>query len=385
MNARITDAEALSALRPLEVVAYLRSTGWAMSREKAGHWSTWLHSDADGDEFEVTVPLNHQFRDFSARMGDVLRLLETFEGRSQLQIFRDLLVTGADVIRLRLTDSELADASVPLEEGATFIQKAKDMVLSSACAAVNPRMYYPSRKSTQATDYIRRARLGQTEPGSFIITIISPVPPSLAGPGGQMFELEEPFERRVTRMLAVALSSVRQAAEDAATTGNVDSFVRAVPDGVSANLCDALAGMGSSTEGDRSLDIQFSWSRSRPLASEAEVPSQIRLNPDAFPVIRQAAVYLKETSRREEFEIRGSVVKLERMEGTDIGKATIHGLIDDQPRKVVVELKGAEYHKAVAAHDEFRFVRCSGVLAREGRGFRLYEPYGFDFEDDDPQ
>lgn len=57
---------------------------------------------------------------------------------------------------------------------------------------------------------------------------------------------------------------------------------------------------------------------------------------DAFPVIRQAAVYRKESSPREEFEIRGPVVKLERMEGADIGKATIRGLIDDHPREVVV-------------------------------------------------
>jgi len=383
MNARITDAIALSALRSLEVVSYLRSNGWTKSREKAGNWSTWLHADQEGEEFEITVPLNHQFRDFAARMGDVLQVLEVFEGRSQIQIFQDLLVTGADVMRLRLTDAELADASVPLDEGATFIQKAKDLVLAAACAAVNPRMYYSSRKSTQATDYIRGARLGQTEPGSFVITIISPVPPSLAGPTGQLFELEEPYERRVTQMLAGALNSVRQAAEDAAATGKVDSFVRAVPRGVSANLCDALAGMGSFTEGCRALEIQFSWSRNRPLASDAQVPSKILFNTDVFPVLRQAAVYLKESSPREEFEIRGSVVKLERPEGADIGKATIHGLIDDQPRKVVVELRDADYHEAVTAHDQARFVRCSGVLVREGRGFRLLEPYDFTIEKDD--
>jgi len=270
MNVTITDAAALSALRPLEVVSYLRSNAWKKAGEQPGNWSRWLHADREGDEFEVTVPLNHQFRDFAARMGDVLQVLAAFEGRSQLRILRDLLVTGADVIRLRLAHTESADASVPLDEGASFIQRAKDMMLAAACAAVNPRVYYPSRKPAQATDYIRRARLGQTEPGSFIVTIFSPVPPSLAGPDGQLFELEEPFERLVTQTLAVALNSVRLAAEDAAATGKVDSFVSAVASGVSANLCDALAGMGSFTEADRSLDIQFSWSRNRPLVS-AEV------------------------------------------------------------------------------------------------------------------
>ena len=146
MNVKITDAAALSALRPLEVVSYLRSNGWRKAGEKPGNWSRWLRTDEDGEEFEVTVPLNPEFRDFAARMGDVLQVLSVFEERSQLPILRDLLVTGADVIRLRLADPELADASVPLDEGATFIQKAKDMMLAAACAAVNPRMYYPSRK-----------------------------------------------------------------------------------------------------------------------------------------------------------------------------------------------------------------------------------------------
>jgi hypothetical protein len=128
-------------------------------------------------------------------MGDVLQVLAIVEERSQLQILRDLLVTGADVIRLRLVDAGLTGASVPLDEGATFIQKAKDTMLAAACAAVNPRVYYPSRKPAQAIDYIRRARLGQTEPGSFIVTILSPVPPSLADPSGRLIALDEPYER----------------------------------------------------------------------------------------------------------------------------------------------------------------------------------------------
>jgi hypothetical protein len=187
----------------------------------------------------------------------------------------------------------------------------------------------------------------------------------------------------VTRTLAVALNSVRQAAEDAATTGQVDSFVEAVHSGVSANLCDALVGMGSFTEGNRTLDIEFTWSRNRPVDPETKVPSKVILNTDAFPVIREAAVYLKESSPREEFEIRGLVVKLERAEGAAMGKVTIHGLIDDQPRKVTVELKDPDYHQAVAAHDHGRLVWCSGLLIREGRAFRLHEPYGFTVEKDE--
>jgi len=384
MNANITDAVALSALRPLEAISYLRSRGWMLADERPGVWSRWYGVDQEGEKFEATVPLNQQFRDFAARASELLRVLELFEGRSQLQIFRDLLVTGADVIRVRLPDVEFADASVPLDEGATFVQKTREMVLAAACAALLPRPYYPSRKPAQAVDYIRRARLGQTEPGSFVLTIISPVSPSLTGASGQLFDLGEPYERRVTHTLAVALNSVRMAAEDAATTGRVESFLQAVPHGVSANLCDALSGMGLFAERDYALDIQVSWSRTRPIAPEANVPSSILLSKDALPVIREAAVLLKESSPREEFEVRGFVTKLEKPEHADTGKITISATIDDQPRKVVVELRGDDYHRAIKAHDQELPVRCCGVLSREGRGyFRLLEAYGFTIEPGD--
>jgi hypothetical protein len=287
MNVKITDATALSVLRPLEVVSYLRSNGWRKGGEQPGNWSRWLRADRDGDEFEVTVPLNHQFRDFAARMGDVLQVLAACEGRSQLQILRDLQVMGADVIRLRLVDAEFADATVPLDEGVIFVERSRDLMLAVACAVVNPRAYYPSRKPAQAIDYIRKARLGQTEAGSFVVTILSLVPPSLSAPDGQLIAMEEPYERQVTQRLAIALNAVRQAAEDAATTGQVNRFVEAVPSGVSANLCDALAGMGSFSEGSRRLAIEFSWSRNRPLARSAEVPNQVFFDSDAFPLIRQ--------------------------------------------------------------------------------------------------
>lgn len=54
-----------------------------------------------------------------------------------------------------------------------------------------------------------------------------------------------------------------------ATHDGVDP--QAVSRGVSANLCDALVGMGSSGEGNRAVDVQFSWSRNRPLASNQQI------------------------------------------------------------------------------------------------------------------
>ncbi len=377
MRATIRDRQTLSAIRPLELVSYLRSRGWSKGDENAGKWASWQLKNKADEEFEIVVPLSSTIRDFALRMGDALTALEAVEKRSQLEILRDLLLASADLVRIRLDDKELADGSVPVEEGALLFQQAKDMILAAACSTVSPRAYFPSKRPGAATDYLRKVRFGQTERGSFTLTLFSRVPPSLTSKSGQFFEMEEPFERRVTQTLATGLYEIVFAAEKAIATGDAQSFVEGIRNGVSANLCDSVVGLATHPEGTRSLEVSFGWSLSRPLLHGISIPNRIVLPSDLFPVIDEAAAHLKESAPREEFEATGPVVKLERPEGAQVGKVTIHCFVDGQPRKVSLELSDPKYVDAVTAHREGKLVRCSGRLVREGRAFFLTEPFDF--------
>ena len=110
---------------------------------------------------------------------------------------------------------------------------------------------------------------------------------------------------------------------------------------------------------------------------ETLTPNKIIVPADAMPVIDEAARYFKETSPREDFELRGPVVRLERAEGAPVGRVTVLGFVDQQPRKVKIELGDADYHRAVVAHDRQQAVSCYGVLVREGHSFRVSDPHDF--------
>lgn len=379
MKATIRDAATLAAIRPIEISAYLRATGWSQGSSQPNEWALWLSGGEQGAEVEALVPLNRRVRDFSARIADLLRALEVVEQRSQLEILRDLLTTCADVVRIRFVDSETGDGSIPLEEGAVIVQKARDMIAAATCAAISPRAYFHARKPNQASEYLRRVRLGQTEQGSYVLTIISPVAIGMAD-RQHLFDVEEPFERRVTMTLANSLRATKAAAQEATASGDFRSFRSAVDLGVSANLCDAIVGL-SNPDHDRALEVGFSWSRSRPVA--AECVREVVIPPDAIPVVAEAGRLFRETSDREDFELRGPVVKLERPEGVELGRVTVYGFVDEQPRKVVLELTGAAYHAAVQAHDERTIVSCLGTLMREGNIFRMTEPRAFSIEQED--
>ncbi len=371
MNVDIRDVEAMKVLRPLEVAAYLRSRGWTSREAASGRATVWALRVAV-DEYEALLPLDPSIRDFALRMGDILHVLAAAEKRSQDAIYADLLTTTADVVRIHLEDPDLRDGTLPIEENPRIAQKARDLMLAAACAATEARPVWHTRKPAEAVEEVRKVRIGQTGRGSYVITIITRVRPELHLAEGKLFDIEVPFERRMTQTLASSLFHLERAAETAALSGEFKAFDGAIGRGVSANLCDAVAGLGGEEDRFRNLEFTFSWSPARP--PDADMVRRIRFTADRLPVIREAGRLLRERAPVADFELEGAVVKLERAEGARIGKVTILGQVEDRPRRVVVELGDPDYHLAVLAHDQGKALRCFGSLVREGRTLLLREP-----------
>jgi hypothetical protein len=371
MKIDIRDVAAMEALRPLEVAAYLRSHGWTSREAAAGRAAVWTLPAPDG-EYEALLPLDPSIGDFALRMGDIVRVLATAEQRSQETVYADLLTTTADVVRIRIEDADLQDGTLPIEVYSRVAQKARDLMLAAACAAIEARAVWHTRKPTQAVEEVRKVRIGQTERGSYVVTVITRVSPELHVTNGRLFEAEIPFERRMTQTLASALFHLERAAEAAALSGKFAAFDAAVAKGVSANLCDAVAGLWGEEDRLRNLEFTFSWSPARP--PESDAVQCVRFTADRIPVIREAGRLLRESAPVADFELEGAVVKLERAEGAPTGKVTILGQVEGKPRRVVVELDDPDYHLAVLAHDQFKALRCLGSLVREGRSLVLQDP-----------
>jgi hypothetical protein len=371
MKVDLRDREAAAQLRPLEVAAYLRATGWAQRTLREGLSSVWTRALGE-EQYEVLLPLDQALADFPLRMGDLLRVLAEVEQRSPAQVYADLLTTAADVVRIAIQDPELQDGTMPIEAHAVLAQKARDLVLAAACAVTERRAVWHTRKPAQAMEYVRRVRVGQSERGSYIMTLISRVTPALHATQGQLFEGEPPYERRVMEGLAKALTALEKAAERAALTAELQSFVDAVPEGVSANLCEAVAGLWGEDQSQRRVDFSFSWAAARSV--DMGVPSQVSLAADRIPVIREAARLLVEQAPVSDYELEGAVVRLERAEGAPSGRATIIGSVEGKQRRVVIEMDDADYSLAVRAHGEQRPFRCVGNLVREGKGYSLRSP-----------
>jgi hypothetical protein len=369
MKATIRDPEILRTVRPLEVIAYLRSQGW-QEAQRLERGAFWIKTE-EAITHEVLIPFEATSHGYLQRIVELLAVLEEAESRSQIEIVEDLSFASADIIRPRLLGA-FDDGTISIEDGKAVYEHARSLMLSAACAAVEPRQLYAKRKPEQAMNYLNHARFGVPQRGSYILTIISPVSPKLVLDSDLFGEVqaEEPFERRTVRILAQAIEQASIAGRETAATGDFAPMSRAVAHGVSANLCDALVALHHCS-GERGVDFHFTWAPSRGMPDNTK--SSVTIASDLVPILEEASRLFRETGTQNDVEVLGTVHKLEHQEGSR-GKVTINGTADGIPRTVQIELSGDEHSLAVRSYEERIPLSCRGELMKEGRSWALKNP-----------
>lgn len=369
MKARIFDKVALEAISPAALRAYVVFEGWE-KLEPFGQFSEVYARGVNGSTKELIIPVSKDIADYASAVGEAVRFIARVEDRDELAIYGDLIQSDRDVVRIRAPEAD-DDGSICIDPGVEIIQHARDLLASAACAALDPRRAYYLGKIQKAEDYMRRVRLGQTEHGSFIVTLLAPVPPELSGPRQIPFWPsldQEPYERQVTRVLAQALHSAREAVTETNRGDGLSAFSNSVSKGVSANLCEAVAAIVDQADG---ADFSVTWARTRPAKSPRE---RITFDRADGEILKEVGRQFRLREPRRDERIFGFVTDLHRPEDQEEGRAIIRALIDGKVRSLPVELPKQDYEIALAANGKQVPVTLVGDLEPEGQRWKLIDP-----------
>jgi hypothetical protein len=383
IRAQVTDRDALAARSPTELAMYLRANGW-VTRDRAGSSVQWVKPVGD-EEFEVLQPQESTIRDYPLRVRDLLAVLAAAEERSELEILGDITSVSMDVHAVRAFPSDSGPGLIGLDDGVQAYESLRNLVLAAAYVAVTdqPRAVQPARKPADVLNFLREVRIGVPAEGSFILSVHTPVPPRLSSHQASFFDEDmadalepaEPFERRVSLTLFDAVRAAHSAANDALVSAQgLDAFTEAVPLGVSANLCEALVGLGG--EAGHPFEFTSRLAPSRPLRARTFPPIQFRR--DHLPVLASAAQELRELVADEGVLLVGNVVRLHR-EGAGGGEISVAGTVegDDRLRRVWMSLSEGDYSRAADAHQQMLLVSVRGDLVRRGIRHYLINLSGF--------
>lgn len=353
-------------LGPADLAAYLRQAGWLLAT-RDDRWASYT-KDIDGHTITLQVPQRAAAPDYPRVVATLVDDLARLEDRDPAALVRDVRSSSLDVVRLRIVSPGTHDGRISVESGRRTFQAARDLLLAAACATVSPRAVYTSRRPQLANDLIERARFGQPEMGSYVLTIETAVAPRLQLTTVDDGDPDAPFERKVNVMLAQALSMALSAARAAGASGSIDPFVEATKNGVSANLCDAVSELFEATRAE-TVEASFAFASSRPAA--ASVPRYVPFSADTALLLRGAAAELRERAAYPDSEVEGTIVGVESADPAGGGVAVLRAIVEGTSRRVRVPLVGAAYDRAIVAHRAFGLVRYGGVLAREGRAWVL--------------
>jgi len=362
MKAKILDIEALKAVSPVSLLAFALKEGWV----KSGTYG--LHADlfAAPEKPEIILPKIDSVADYAALVSQLIRIFSDVVKRDELSVYRDLTTYNYDVIRLHAFIDQKND-SIPLESGVRLITHAKDMMLAAACAAhsESKKPVYRTGKNKYANEFIKKVQLGQTEKGSFIITLLSKIVEdnNEFAKTNLLFEKNERYINMFLLRSLIASKKAIKMAED----GYQFAFDEAVVAGVSANLCEAL---GTLIEDSKNIEINFLWSNEYPVKNDKDT---IAFNETDGIVLLNAAKKFRSNDRSEYTEIFGPVEKLIRDYNQDFGNVTISAFIDRKARQVSIDFGEVDYRKCVEAHSRKRPIVVSGNLNKVGLRWHMLD------------
>lgn len=375
VNDRLSDY-----LDPNQIEVYLMARGWEAQR-RTPTFSTWTPPQSNADAPQLFLPLSRNPRDFEERLQEFVMTLATIQDEDRDALVTNLRYATADLVRIRLASPRVGPGELPIGDGAELFEGAREMMLAAACATVSTRPNFGPRMPRQALDYLDQVRLGQTERGSYVVTVISDVAP----PEQQHLVpddagvIDVPFERHVTTKLVTALAAAHEATTSIlAETSDYGIFDQAVEAGVSANLCAAIATMGAG-QAAANLFVSLEWASSRPPVPG--MPTRISFEPAALPILKDAVTHLRQLGPFHSELIEGFVSRLTRGNDDEIGTIVVDGEARGERRNVHVELPDEQYDMAVDAHRNRRPVRIRGTLFKRGRSWVLSEPGQLSFDD----
>lgn len=367
----ITDGE-LQQLNPTDVRWYAVGLRWKQVPTKDSTIILLQHPVRELRQ--LLIPTNAIKDDNLSLLYEAVRTLADDEQRPRRDVLKDLLLPPADVMQLRV-QSEAADSgTMPLAEGLKLLQSGSDLLLAAACSAHQPQASYARQSFAPAQEFLKNCRLGQTEHGSFVATILAPVPasgtPSLFAAEDVDTLATAPYQRRVTLLLMQGIANIRSALDQASP----ERVVENVAQGVSANLCEALVGI-KLFDSRSTLEVRMRWSRTRPRVPTT-VPNRVSFTQSEFPYIETAGRALREKLEPRRGRVTGHVINL-HAEPADLfepfrGQVIVRALIADQAARVRFNLEEADYLRACAAHSSRQQIEATGILHRDAQA-KLYE------------
>ena len=350
-------------LNPLAVTKYLSETNWELYPIKRNDIKIFQYKKEDLFE-QVTIPLDKKLRDYKNAMYDAVCKIAYVEKKSVEQLMLYLLNPNTDILKIRLDKKEVESGNIMFDDAIQLFDNAKKLIAATALDVINPKKIHYGRIDEPVQKFLSQCRFGQTEIGSYVVSVICPFvdfPKTEGYKKLNAFFDEEQYAYSLTRevinRLMTNVATIKQKIDD----GNLESLAN-YDSPISSNFYEALSGLSMDTE-DTIVEFMAEWSPT--VQSNRCQYNRISVTNDYYEPIKTIISKIKECTN-ERTEIVGKIKELKAAPVIDNRE---HGTIivvyvgdNARAKSVTVKLDREDYDKAVAAHQHGKAVKVVGDL-----------------------
>lgn len=371
-------------LNALSVQSYLKNTGWTRVKSKRDHVAIFVKNEANNFN-EILLPLSREFSDYNNLMLSAVKSISNTEGKEEIQVLSDLLIAKpSDILRIRLSGEDTKEGTISFEDGFNLLENTRMALYTTACDVLQPEIYHKRLSFKTATQFIEQCRLGQTQRGSFVASIICPFidESKIADTPKQFTLFDDPseypssFTRRVTSQLMKSIKIINDAIEsdELDKIENPDYSENGMI--ISANFLESIVNIKQLNKNTESIEFISTWSSLAPVP--ATIPNKIEIQKDFVPAIDSIIDRMMPKKNEEIGEFVGKVLQAKAEPDADkrIEGEVILNLIGSNEKSfnAKVVLNAAKYKEACKAHEEGYNIVVKGKLVSTRKSKIIEDP-----------
>lgn len=281
-------------------------------REQWGRYLYRYSRKRGGREISLLIPATENLTDYDKRVVDVINTISDHLKVSTENVFREIVNSSFRVIRIIANEGE-GDATLAYDSGIDLLRNGMKLIDSSANVVVSgPGVaMIRGRRPDAVSKYLDKVRIGQTEVGSFVVTLLMPL-------DFEATELGLPHDEfgGIGRAISDKFVTALKVAEDVGRDQSRMTDAALLERGLTVNFSNALIEMAKAVG---SVGISVA-SRSSSAGSKHSVA---RFDHDSIPRLREVGRRLEPKNfvkKPEMIEfIRGTVVSISEKKGRSSG------------------------------------------------------------------
>ena len=351
----------------INIAKYLYDLGWNELPTKREWVKIFQLEDHKGFQ-QIDLPTSRNLRDYKSAMYRAVECIALSTEKSIEQVILELLNPLSDTLRLSIIEPDIEAGSMFVEDTIKLYENAKKLLMATAMDIINPQLFHFGRPENVIMEFVNQCKFGQTEIGSYVVSLICPISKIENNQIIQMslFSNEDDCSQSLTRKVINKLINSIKTVRETISNRSFEEYIyqnAETENCISVNFLDALSEININIIGSE-LDITAKYA---PTIKNNTLPfPSISISNDYYLPINTIARKFKNSNLSEKSYF-GRIRHLDAtpdLESRKGGKIKFVFLNDNNKNATAsVILSKNDYNAAIEAHKNGNMIKITGTLS----------------------